>query len=110
LILWLFAEGFCNSADVVVSVVGDLAGFDGEPALDEDGPRGSAQLFPDLGVAELLGITAAVQTEQGGDTAAPRAAITPARARGLCRSKIPMAPSDNREKYLNRAKANDRAC
>ena len=89
---------------MVVSVVGDLAGFDGEPALDEDGPRGSAQLFPDLGVAELLGITAAVQTEQGGDTAAPRASHHARSGTWALPEQNPMAPNDNREKYLNRAK------
>jgi len=71
LILWglggLFFEGFCNSADAVVGVVEDLAGFDREPALDEEIVVDLAQLFPDLGVAELLGITAAGQTEQGGE-------------------------------------------
>ena len=63
----LFSEGFCNSADAVVGVVEDLAGFDREPALEEEIVVDLAQLFPDLGVAELLGIAAAGQTEQGGE-------------------------------------------
>ena len=71
LILWglrrLLSEGFCNSADAVVGVVEDLAGFDGEPALEEEIVVDLTQLFPDLGVAELLGIAAAGQTEQGGE-------------------------------------------
>ena len=71
LILWglrgLFFQGFCNSADAVVGVVEDLAGFDREPALEEEIVMDLAQLFPDLGIAELLGIAAAGQKEQGGE-------------------------------------------
>lgn len=70
MVLWdlprLFFEGFWNSADAVVGVVEDLAGFDREPALKEEILVDLAQLFPDLGAAELLGMTAACQTEQGG--------------------------------------------
>ena len=50
-----------------MGIVEDLAGFDREPALEEEIVVDLAQLFPDLSVAELLGITAAGQTEQGGE-------------------------------------------
>ena len=63
----LFFEGFCNSADAVVGVVEDPAGFDREPALKEEIVVDLAQLLPNFGAAELLGIAAAGQTEQGGE-------------------------------------------
>ena len=51
----------------MVGVVEDLAGFDREPALEEEILVDLAQLFPDLGAAELLGVATAGQTEQGGE-------------------------------------------
>ena len=69
LILWglgrLLFEGFCNTVDEAVGVVDDPLGVDREPALDEEVIVDLAQLLPDLGVAELLGIVAAGNAEQG---------------------------------------------